>query len=170
MNHQTSGMVTPFAPAMAGRTARSISRWMRKSVAGDTGVMQILGRKIADSIRIDPHPRHARGSVGLPRPHPMLTDSCKDLCVVSMLTLSLRDSPMGQPDVRDLSHILQQFSVPPYQQEKVLKIGQLRTSTNARERTVPGSTPGARGKLYRREGAPPALEGTNHRWLSPRQA
>jgi hypothetical protein len=72
---------------MAGRTARGIARRMWETIAGDPSVMQILAGEIAHSILIDPHPRHTRGRRRGVAPHPMLTDSYSDLCVVSMLFL-----------------------------------------------------------------------------------
>ena len=70
MDYQTSGMATPFTPAMAGRTAWSMFQRVRERVASNPGVMQILTGEIADSILIDPHPRHARESVEVPHPTP----------------------------------------------------------------------------------------------------
>jgi hypothetical protein len=76
--------------------------------------MEILAGEIADSIVIDPHLRHARGSCRGAAPHPMLIDSGNDLRVVSMLNLPLRGAPTGESEVRAVSHILQQFTVLPY--------------------------------------------------------
>jgi hypothetical protein len=72
MDHQASSMLTPFAPAVADWTARSMSRRVREAVAGDSRVMQILAGKITGSILIDPHPRHARERYWGVAPHPML--------------------------------------------------------------------------------------------------
>ena len=70
MDDETSGMVAPFVPAMAGSAALSATWRVRESILFHSGIMQILAGEIADSIRIDPHPRQARGSVGVQRPTP----------------------------------------------------------------------------------------------------
>jgi hypothetical protein len=86
MHHQTSSMVTPFAPAMAGWTARCMSRRVRVAEVGDPGVMQILaGKKQTPYSSI--HIQSVRVGVLVATPHPMLTDGCNDLRVASMLIL-----------------------------------------------------------------------------------